>query len=149
MLEAIYKRNRAPPRTGPLINLPPSGQAREMGVTGSIGPSRGSQQTLAIRNPTMEQRRQMMLCYKCGDPYSLGHQCRRQLLNMEGGEEKIIGKEQEDLEEMEEETPQYDPADEGGREMEDGKFCFMHLRGDTQGKSLRLREEWAREGQWC
>jgi len=43
---------------------------------------------------------------------------------MEGGEEKKIGEEQEDIEETVEETSQHDPIDKGG------EFRFMHLRGD-------------------
>lgn len=31
-----------------------------------------------------KQRRPMGLCYRCGDKYFLGHQCKRQLLLLEG-----------------------------------------------------------------
>ena len=34
----------------------------------------------------MDQQRPLGLCYKCGDTYFLGHQCKRQLLLLEGGE---------------------------------------------------------------
>lgn len=36
-----------------------------------------------------EQRRQASLCYKCADRYVPRHQCKKQLLMLEGGEEKL------------------------------------------------------------
>ena len=36
----------------------------------------------------MEQRRQAERCFKFGDKYALGHQCRKQLLLLEGEEEE-------------------------------------------------------------
>jgi len=57
----------------------------------STGGAKGGPNVLANRAPTMEQRKMLGLCFKCGDKYGLGHQCRRHLLNIEG----VEGKEEE------------------------------------------------------
>ena len=45
----------------------------------------------------IEQRRQAGLCFKCGDWYFLGHQCKRQLLLLEG--EDGVWEEEEETQE--------------------------------------------------
>ena len=42
----------------------------------------------SVKSPSMEQRRQLGLCYKCGEEFNPGHQGRRQGLNMEGLDEE-------------------------------------------------------------
>ena len=45
---------------------------------------------------TMEQRRQASQCFRCGDKYTPGHQCRKQLLWLEG-EEVVVEEEEESM----------------------------------------------------
>ena len=41
---------------------------------------------------TMDQKRQLGLCFGCGEKFGPGHQCKRMLLTMEGqGEEEEVG----------------------------------------------------------
>lgn len=84
-LEVIYKKNRTMVRPLSLSNPSSGGNTRALVAGGAIGGLRANPNPL--RSPTMEQRRLMGLCYKCGEKFRLGHICRRQLLNMEGEEE--------------------------------------------------------------
>ena len=45
----------------------------------------------------MEQRRQANLCFKCGDRYFPRHQCKKQLLLLEGEEENVEEEEMFDV----------------------------------------------------
>lgn len=45
-------------------------------------------QNFQKRDKLLEQRRLAGLCIKCGDKYTPGHQCKKQLLLLEGGEEE-------------------------------------------------------------
>ena len=49
--------------------------------------TQGKEHPNAAKPPIMESKRRLRLCFKCGDKFSLAHQCRRQLLHMEGLEE--------------------------------------------------------------
>jgi len=59
------------------------------------------------KDKIFEQRRIAGLCFKCGDKYSPRHQCKKQLLLLEGAEgtdeEEIAGNEEETK--MREEEP--------------------------------------------
>ena len=72
----------------------------------------------------MEQRRMQGLCFRCGDKYAPGHQCRRQLLLLEGEEEA--------REVEEEEVP---PEEEGEEKME---ISLHALRGVVTSKIIKV-----------
>ena len=76
----------------------------------------------------------MGLCFKCGDKYGLGHQCKRQLMKIEridggkeGEEEAIEG---DGLQEEEEEEVQ---GEEGG------EISFHALKGSSMGQIIKVR----------
>ena len=73
----------------------------------------------------MEQRRQVGLCYKCGDKYFFGHKCRRQLLILEAKENK---------EEEVEGTPEIDEEDEG-------EISLHALKGSANSRIIKVEEE--------
>jgi len=84
-LEAIFKKNRVAMRPLPSQNCPIWGSNRPLLLGGPSGGPKVS--PLPSCATTMEQRRLMGLCLKCGEKYHAGHQCKRQLLNMEGEED--------------------------------------------------------------
>ena len=49
--------------------------------------------SLSQRDKLVEQRRAVGLCFKCRDKYTIGHQCKKQLLLLEGEE----GEEEEEM----------------------------------------------------
>jgi len=59
----------------------------------------------SIGNSLREQRRLAGLCFRCGDKYTPGHQCKRQLLLLEGikdGEDEVEEAETQEREEKDE-----------------------------------------------
>ena len=73
----------------------------------------------------MEQRRMQGLCFRCGDKYTPGHQCRRQLLLLEGEEEAG---------EVEEE--EVSQKEEGGEEKME--ISLHALRGVVTSKIIKV-----------
>ena len=74
----------------------------------------------------MEQRRHPRLCFPCGEKYSLSHQCKRQLLLLEG--------EEEEMEAGEEVT-----AFQSEFEAKDNGEVFLHaLKGLTNSKIIKV-----------
>ena len=66
-------------------------------VEGNQGNSQDYPNSNTAKSSTMEQRRKLGLCFKCGDKFSPGHQFWRLLLHMEGleegkeeGEKKVV-----------------------------------------------------------
>lgn len=88
-LVAIFKRLRTLIEGYPLS----SQEVGENAWTAASGLTQGKEHLRvhtnlnAAKPPIMEPKRRPRLSFKCGDKFSLGHQCRRQLLNMEGLEE--------------------------------------------------------------
>jgi len=76
------------------------------------------------RDRLIEQKRQANLCFKCGDRYFLGHQCKKQLLLLEGEEENV---EEEDM---------LDVPEEG--EEDNGEISLHALRGLANNKIIKV-----------
>jgi len=73
----------------------------------------------------VEQRRLASLCFRCGDKYTSGHQCKRQLLLLDGIED--------DVGEEEEECSQ---GEEG--EKKKVEISLYALRGETTNKIIKV-----------
>ncbi|XP_052173188.1 uncharacterized protein LOC127788669 [Diospyros lotus] len=72
----------------------------------------------------MEERRQANLCFKCGDRYFPEHQCKKQLLLVEGEEENV---EEEEVMEI---------PDKG--EKDNGEISLHALRGLANNKIIKV-----------
>ena len=70
----------------------------------------------------IEHRRQEGLCFKCGEKYYRGHQCRKQLLFLEGEEED--GQEEEDT---------LQPLEE-----DNGEISLHAMKGWTNSKIIKV-----------
>ena len=128
IVEALMKKQRLMYRSGTHNVLTPVGnQGRETirGMQGvrSLPPS--TPKTHGDR--LMEQRRQIGLCFKCGDRYFLGHQCKKQLLLLEGEEENV------------EEKEMFDVPEEG--EKDNGEISLHALRGLANNKIIKVEEK--------
>ena len=80
------------------------------------------------KNTTLEQRRQLGLCFKCGEKYGPGHQCRRLILNMEASDD----------EEVEEDTEE-EPHAEEEQEDDGGQISFHALKEGPTGKIIQVK----------
>ena len=135
-LEAIYKKNKAVARPLPPSSHPLGGKTRTLMAGGATGGPRVNPSPL--RSTTMEQRRLMGLYYRCGEKFSLGHQCRRQLLNMEreeedGGEELADEGEGEQRQEVTKLNTREETEQEGV------EISFHTLKGGTTGKIIKVQ----------
>ena len=99
-----------------------------------IGKSRGGikqgtgPNTVPYGEQLSEQRRLAGLCFRCGDKYHFGHQCKRQILLLEGGEEE------EEVEDSKEEVGE-DGESEGEH---DGEISLHALKGVTNNKIIKV-----------
>ena len=85
-----------------------------------------------VKHLYMEQKRQLGLCYWCGEKYVPNHQCRRQLLQMEGLEEEV--------EEVEEVVVEEDEKEKEEIEREEGGEISLHaLQGCPSGKIIKVK----------
>lgn len=75
-----------------------------------------------VKSLTIEQKRQLGLCFWCGEKYGPGHQCKRQLLRMEG------------LEEEEEVAGEMEATGE-----KDGDISLHALQGSPSGKKIKVK----------
>ena len=73
----------------------------------------------------VEQRRQVDLCFRHGDKYVPGHQCKRQLLMLEGDEET-------------QETEETPAAENEIEETGDGEISLHALRGLANSKIIKV-----------
>lgn len=91
-LEAIFKKQRMVTR-GLNTSNPQVGSGGGFKATSSV-PQKGHMMPKTTQNPahvkslSLEQKRLLGLCFRCGEKYGPGHQCRGQLLHMEGLEEE-------------------------------------------------------------
>ena len=85
-LEAIFTRHHIPVGIQPL-----TGQQLD-GNQGTPTSGWNHRVNTLAKSLVMDQRRQLGLCYRCGEKFSPGHQCKRQLLSMEGLEKGEEGK---------------------------------------------------------
>ena len=85
------------------------------------------------KNTTLEQRRQLGLCFKCGEKYGPGHQYRRLMLKMEASNDEEVeeDKAKEDTEE--------EPHAEEEQEDDGGQISFHTLKGGATGRSYMLK----------
>ena len=75
----------------------------------------------------MDQKRQLGLCFHCGEKYEQGHQCKKLLLAMEG---------QEEGEEEETGIKTNDEILEGN---EGGEISMHALRGQAAGRVIKVK----------
>ena len=75
----------------------------------------------------------MGLCFKCGEKYFLGHNCKRQLLQLEGKEEE---------KEFTEEIAASDEIEEGGISLHALEGCpsnkIIKMESQTKGRKLMI-----------
>ena len=91
----------------PVVGYLTRGNTKALMPAVSTGGAKGGPNTTINRVPTMEQRRMLGLCFKYGDQYGPGYQCKRHLLNMEG----VEGKEEENQGEEEQEEKNKEAED--------------------------------------
>jgi len=77
-LEVIFRKHKVLPKSYPLVNQQPGGNAR-MANSGmnrrNLNPKVFTSPN-PVKSPSMEQRRQLGLCYKCCEKFSPEDQCR-------------------------------------------------------------------------
>ena len=103
-----------------------------MSVVLALGPPKTNYN--GVKGITIEQRRQLALYYKCGDKYGPSHQCKQQLLKMEGKEEE------KDEEEGEVNEEDMELAGEAKVEDEGREISFHALREPT-GKIIKVKRQ--------
>ena len=85
-LEAIFKKHNVPYEPSLLVGQYGGGSSGAL-LTGLDQPIvKTTTNNNGGKGGWMEQKRQLGVCFECGDKYSLGHQCKRWLMNMEGYE---------------------------------------------------------------
>ena len=138
-LEAIFKKNKSMAKSS-TMGGPFSGvNLKAMVPVVTTGGQKGGFNAGPNRSTTLDQRRMLGLCFRCGEKYSPGHQCRRQLFKMEGGEgneEEALDKEGEE-DEMKEEHPSETLEEEQGPE--GGEISFHALKGGSMGKIIKVK----------
>lgn len=72
-----------------------------------------------------EQRRIAVLCFRCGDKYHIGHQCKRQILLLEGND-------------TQEEGEAEDGDCEGLEEEDNGEISIHALKGMVNNKIIKV-----------
>ena len=85
-----------------------------------------------VKPLSMEQKRQIELCFRCGEKYSPGHQCKRRLFQMEGLEEEVEEEEEVAAGEMKD-------VKEGTAGEEDGEISLHALQGCPSGKIINVK----------
>lgn len=118
-LEAIFKKHKVPYKPSILAGQYGGGNARPLLTWHNQQNSKTTINNNGSKENLIEQRRQLGLCFKCGEKYGPGHQCKRQLMNMEGA----------DGEKMEEET---ETGETTGEEL---------LEQEEEEERLRRKEE--------
>ncbi|XP_052201138.1 uncharacterized protein LOC127807380 [Diospyros lotus] len=136
--EAVFKKgrtwNHVGAQQGRGISFPSGEYSKStMGVSGQGGP-RTSNNSRSNKNSTMEQRRQLGLCFKCGEKYGPGHQCRRLMLKMEGS-----GEDDEAEEELLEEVVEGEGREQEDYEDEGGQISFHALKGGSTGRIIQVK----------
>ena len=127
-LEAIFKKHRMVSK-GLNTSSPLLGSGGVFKAANS-GPQKGNMMAKTapnpapVKSPSMEQKRQLGLCFHCGEKYGLGHQCRRQLLQMEG---------------LEGDEGEVEAAGEMEAAGEDGEISFHALQGSPSGKIIKVK----------
>ena len=88
---------------------------------------RSIQPIVQPRNLSVDQKRQLGLCFRCGEKYGQGHQCKKLLLAMEGQED---GKEQE---------AGIETNDEILEGNEGGKISMHALQGQAADRVIKVK----------
>ena len=129
-LEAIFRKHKVPLRTGMGNGKSDGGNYKAMPPLVTQGTPKGSFNPSGLWNAVMEQRRQLGLCFKRGDKYSFGHQCKKQLMQIEGSDGE---KEEVEAMDEEEECPRELQGEEGG------EISFHALRGSPMGQIIKVK----------
>ena len=83
-LEAIFKKHEIPYKPSLLVGQYWSGSSRSLLTWPNQEAAKEPSNNNGTKGNLIEKRRQLGLCFRCGDNYSPGHQCKRQLMYMEG-----------------------------------------------------------------
>lgn len=132
VLEAFARKHRLSPRGykeySPQVNGINLKGNNQMVPKGSLIPKNSP--NLASKEPLLvEQKRQLGLCFRYGEKYTPGQQCKRQLLQMERQEEEN----EEGMVEVEE------SKDIGRGTAEDGEISMHALQGCPMGKIIKAK----------
>lgn len=127
MVEALIKKQRQLPRgANPgTAGMGTKGYHRDANRGNNGGKSNTGMSSIPYGEQLREQRRMAGLCFRCGDRYHPGHQCKRQILLLEGEEEE----EQDEVKE------------EGGEEEDEednGEISIHALKGMANNKIIKV-----------
>ncbi|XP_052198354.1 uncharacterized protein LOC127805643 [Diospyros lotus] len=131
--EAIFRKHKLQPKANPVSNQSIGGSLKASNPVAQ----RGTLIPKAIPSPALvkplsvEQKRKLGLCFGCGEKYSPGHSCKRQLLQTEGLEEEVEGEEGV--------AHEMENAKEGTAGEEDGEISLHALQGCPSGKIIKVK----------
>ncbi|OIT20411.1 hypothetical protein A4A49_38895 [Nicotiana attenuata] len=126
-IEAAHKRTKAISKPSLVVSNPAGTRVQTAGI---VKPN-----SFRLSREVYEYRKNNHLCYKCGEKYTQGHQCKKKQLNcMVGAVEDLL-----ERQEIEGEQPNIDLFIEGELEQEVMEVvCMNALSGDNRGVNTTL-----------